>query len=99
MNTPNDGKVTKTCKDSLAVLRTDPNPSYGHLHTTLPLAGNNSHQLVYSLKKKFKACVWFAIADMERDLEGAPNSRSVFKLIFFNYQAFPLLSCESDIIR
>ena len=26
---------------------------------------------------KTKACVWFAIADLERDLEGVPNSRSV----------------------
>ena len=83
----------KTCKASLAVFWTDPNPSYGHLHTTLPLAGNNSYQLVYSLlKKKFKACVWFAIADMERDLEGAPNSRSVLELLFVQ------LSSSSPII-
>ena len=74
-------------KTFIAVLRTDPNPSYGHFHPTLPLAGIKYliNQLLFSHKSSnwisLKACIWFAIADMERNLEGEPNSRSILELI------------------
>ena len=67
----------------LSVLGTDPNPTHGHLHPPLPLAGNSKQSTFLKAgawSKYFQACIWFAIADMERDLEGAPNSRSATAL-------------------
>ena len=68
----------------LSVLGTDPNPTHGHLHPPLPLAGNSKQRTFLKASawsKYFQACIWFAIADMERDLEGAPNSRSATVLM------------------